>query len=334
MSIDYNALANVPRLLMQVDLQPLQCHRFQPTGFPDLGPARYEAPDENRTQMILVESPQSVANRMELACWDAAEQDLIPELRGLPFIRIIDAAQRKVSNSLLEAHRINSEYIMDKKKEIKRILESDNGKPTKLANDNFRDEFTAEIEYQNDGRVNWEKFRAALFKYDPNSIIHGCFLEEIGGRLRVTRAVSGFIEAKNVGVAESGGVKNNVVQPDLKGGAGNVPYHRTEFTAETITAYFNLDLALLRSYGLADEAYKLMLALALFKIRRFLSQGLRLRTACDLETCGELQVTRPKDGFTVPPEDDLLKECNSLIGRCKEANLFADPPLTQVYWKK
>lgn len=326
MSIDYDQLANEPRLLMEVELKPLQGDRFQPTGFPDLGPARYTAPDG--TEKILVESPQSVANRMELACWDDAQQDLIPDLRGLPFIRILDKEENRVSNSLLEAHRINSEYIMKKSKRITR----DNGK-AKPVKDEFNKEFADEIEYQKDGRVNWRKFREALLKYDPNSVIHGCFLEEIGGRLRVTRASSAFIEASGVGVAENGGVKNNIVQPDLKGGEGNVPYHRTEFTAERITAYFNLDLALLRSYGLPDGAYKLMLALALFKIQRFLSTGLRLRTACDLEPVGEVEVTRPKGGFALPNEGDLLEECKTLIAKCKEAKLFAEPAITEVQWK-
>ena len=332
MTIDYDKLAKEPRLLMQVDLKPLQGDRFQPTGFADLGPARYTAPDG--TEMLLVESTQSVANRMELACWDEAEQDLISDLRGLPFIRILDVRNKRVSNSLLEAHRVNSEYIMDKKKEIKRVLESENGTPIKFAKDKFRDEFTKEIEYETDGRVNWRKFHNALLKYDPNSLLHGCFLEEIGGRLRVTRAVSGFIEASGVGVAESGGVKNNIVQPDLKGGEGNVPYHRTEFTAAQIIAYFNIDLALLRRYGLEHDAYNLLLTLAIFKIQRFLSTGLRLRTACDLEPQGELAVTRPRNGFPVPPETALLKQCNALVAKCKEAGLFADPSITEVQWNK
>jgi len=333
MSIEYDALANEPRLLMEVELKPWQGNRFQPTGFPDLGPARYTAPDG--TEILLVESPQSVANRMELACWDDAHQDLISDLRGLPFIRVLDVNEKRVSNSLLEAHRINSEYIM---KDAKRMVR-ENGKVT-VAKDSegkaveeFGKEFAAEIEYQKDGRVNWQKFRDALLKYDPNSLIHGCFLEEIGGRLRVTRALSGFIEARGVGVAESGGVKNNIVQPDLKGGEGNVPYHRTEFTAEKIIAYFNLDLALLRSYGLLDDAYKLMLALGLFKIQRFLSTGLRLRTACDLEPVSNgLTVTRPEAGFAIPSEKDLLGECKSLIGKCRPH--FANPPITEVQWEK
>jgi len=35
-------LKGVPRLLLEVELQPVQGDRFQPTGFPDLGAAIYE----------------------------------------------------------------------------------------------------------------------------------------------------------------------------------------------------------------------------------------------------------------------------------------------------
>jgi len=331
----YEQLSGIPRLLMEVELKPLQGNRFQPTGFPDLGPARYTAPDG--TEMLLVESPQSVANRMELACWDPVRQQIIVELKGLPYIKILDADGNHLSNSLLEAHRINSEYIM---KNAWRVVRRD-GK-VERSKTTFNDEFAEEIGYQKDGRVDWKKFHAGLLRYDPNSLIHGCFLEEIGGRLRVTRALSGFIEACGVEVAESGGVKNNIVQPEIKGGEGNVPYHRTEFTAERITAYFNLDLALLRSYDLPEEAARLLIALALFKVRRFLSTGLRLRTACDLECVGDLKVTRPDNGVTLPAEQALLEECQRLIGAIREADenksdaekIFADPPVTEVVWQK
>lgn len=326
----YRALEGAPRLLLECELQPIQTARFQPTGFPDLGPARYKA---GEVDMILIESPQSVANRLELACWDAAKQDLIEPLRGLPFIQVLDPDDEPVSNSLLEAHRINSEYIMDKKRSISRILSRQDGKVA-TAKELFRDEFSKEIGYQSDGRVQWRRFRDGLLKYDPCSLLHGCFLEEIGGRLRITRAISGFIEAARVEVAESGGVKNNIVQPDLKEGKGNVPYHRTEFTAAKITAFFNLDLALLHSYGLPTEAERLLIALALFKVRRFLATGLRLRTACDLEPAGAgLTVQRP-EGVNLPSGEALLAECSALIAACREKRLFADPAVTEVQWKK
>jgi CRISPR-associated protein Csb1 len=303
-SINYAALSNTPRVLIEAQLKPLQGHRFQPTGFADLGPARYTLPDG--TEMLLVESAQSVANRMELACWDPAAQDVITELRGLPYIKIVDAKGKHLSNSLLEAHRINSEYARG-----------------------FHERFAEEIGYEKDGRVDWNRLHTGLLKYDPNSLIHGCFLEEIGGRLRVTRLLSGFVEANNVVVAESGGVKNNIVQPELKGGEGNVPFHRTDFVGD-LKAYFNLDLALLRGYGLAEEASRLLIALSLFKVRRFLSTGLRLRTACDLEVNGELMVTRPS-GFSIPEDQALLSECSGLIKGCRE--YFANPAITDVEWR-
>ncbi|PKK81711.1 MAG: type I-U CRISPR-associated protein Cas7, partial [Thermoplasmata archaeon HGW-Thermoplasmata-2] len=259
METNYEKLKSAPRILMEANLKPLQGDRFQPTGFSDLGPAKYTRPDG--TEMLLVESAQSVANRMELACWDSVRNEYIDALKGLPYIRVKHSG-KELTNSVLEAHRINSEYIMSS---------------------TFKDDFSKEIDLAKDRPVDWAKLRKALLKYDPGSLVHGAFMEEIDGRIRVTRAISGFIEATDVKVAESGGVKNNYVQPTLKEGEGNVPYSRTEFTAKNIVAYFNLDIALLRGYGLPDEAEMLLIALSLLKIRRFLSTGLRLRTACDLE---------------------------------------------------
>jgi len=318
MTIDYGKIQDGPRLLMEARLKPLQGQRFQPTGFADLGPARYKLPDG--TEMLLVESAQSVANRMELACWDQAADDLIDGLKGLPYIRVKSSDGGVLTNSILEAHRINSEYVM---KEARR----------KGASATFNEEFAAEVGYKKDGRVDWKKFHAGLLKYDPNSLIHGCFLEEIGGRLRATRILSGFIEGSEIAPAESGGVKNNIVQPELTGGEGNVPFHRTEFVAKEIKAYFNLDLALLHGYGFSKDATNLLIALSLFKIRRFLSTGLRLRTACDLGTDGSLTVVRPKDGFGFPDEPELLQECTRLIKLCKATSLFADPAITEIEWK-
>ena len=51
------------RVLLEADLVPMQGQRFQPTGFADLGAAVYTLPDG--TRMLLVESAQSMANRLE-----------------------------------------------------------------------------------------------------------------------------------------------------------------------------------------------------------------------------------------------------------------------------
>lgn len=321
MTIDYDKLKDVPRLLMEARLKPLQGHRFQPTGFADLGPARYTLADG--TEMLLVESPQSVANRLEAAIWDDAKDDLIEPLRGLPYI-LVKQGDRRLTNSILEAHRINSPYILE-------------GTDKTVFNQLKKEAAGLET-----GPVCLRDLAKIVFKYDTNAVLHGVFLAKsdlAGGRLRMTRLLSGFIEAAGVSPAESGGVKNDRVNPGKgdegqtsKEGFGNVPFHRTEFTASEIKAYFNLDLAMLRGYGLPDEAQHLLIALSLFKIRRFLSTDLRLRTACDLEVDGDLIVKRPSDNtFTVPDEVTCLNECKTLIGKCKSH--FADPAVTEVEWK-
>ena len=134
------------------------------------------------------------------------------------------------------------------------------------------------------------------------------------------RALSAFIEATGVSPADSGGVKNDPVDPsgDTSKGFGNVPFHRTEYTAESITAYFNLDLAQIRAYGLGENAERFLVTLALWKVRKFLDTGLRLRTACDLDVAGDLGVTRPVNGFTIPPTAELEADLPALIqGLCR-----------------
>ena len=68
------------RVLLEADLVPMQGQRFQPTGFADLGAAVYTLPDG--TRMLLVESAQSMANRLEQTIL-TPEGTLIPELEGL-----------------------------------------------------------------------------------------------------------------------------------------------------------------------------------------------------------------------------------------------------------
>jgi hypothetical protein len=47
-----------------------------------------------------------------------------------------------------------------------------------------------------------------------------------------------------------------------------VPFHRTEFTAKSITACFSLDAPKIRDYGLLPEATAILRIRALWKVRR------------------------------------------------------------------
>ena len=314
MSLDLSGLASQPRLLLEVPLKPLQGSRFQPTGFPDLGAATYE---HNHISMLLVESAQSMANRLETVCWDESSDDLVAPLNGLPYVKVA-ASGEVTTNSILESHRINSPYILEG---------SDRSFFTKLQ---------TELGAMEKGRVNLKLLAKVLLKYDVNALVHGVFLakkELAGGRLRLPRMLSSFIEAEQTDVVASGGVKKDEVDPsgDTKKGFGHVPFHRDEYTAKKIIAYFNLDLAQLRGYGLPKEAEGLLVALSLFKIQKFLRDGLRLRTACDLEPAGDIVIKRP-EGFSLPTLDTLEKELPTLIKAASSS--FADPAVTEVKYTK
>ena len=323
MPIDLSALAGQPRLLIEADLGPLQGSRFQPTGFPDLGAATYRAPqvdgDVGR-DMLLVESAQSIANRLEAVCWDESADDWQPPLRGLPLVKVVNKEGKPLTNSVLEAHRLNSPYI----------LEGRDG--------TVLDILKTELAGMEEGRVDLGKLAAVLLRLDINALLHGVFLAKsdlAGGRLRLPRALSGFIEAEDVHIAASGGVKNDSVNPkgDTKKGFGNVPFSRDEYVAKRITAYFNLDIAQIRAFRLHVAAESLLIMLALYKILRFLEVGLRLRTACDLALSGAPRVTRPT-GWVLPGLTQLEDELPALVTAATAEGLFARPPVTQVRYEK
>ena len=318
-TIDFSALKNETRLLLQAELKPLQGERFQPTGFPDLGAARYTLADG--TEMLTVESAQSVANRMELASCKDDKRTLLDCLNGLPFVQSVHQGE-PLTTSYLEAHRLSSPYLI---------------------NDDWAAKLSGEMQLRDDFQLNEQRITTTIFKYDPASLLHGVWLSLkeyksyfSGGRVRLARVLSGFIEARNVRVAENGGTKfdKNAARMTESGNAetgfGTIPFHRTEFVGD-ITAYFNLDLSLLHGYGLPAEAVDLLTALALFKVQGFLARGLRLRTACDLEIKDGLKVMRPA-GYTLPTLAELETALPGLVAACAQNGLFANPAITTVIY--
>jgi len=315
---DLTALAAAPRLLIEARLEPVQTQRFQPTGFPDLGAATYSLADG--TEMLLVESAQSMANRLEAACWDEAAFDLVPPLAGLPYVAV-DVFDGKTLRSrtatVLEAHRLNSPYV------TKGMLDK---RP-------FGDVLEGEADAQAGKPIDRARFVRTVLRYDPASLLHGVFMSNLsGGRLRLARALGAFIEARGVSIAQSGGVKNDRVNPSgaTGEGYGNVPFVRTEYTAEEITAFFNLDLRQLRSFGLPEEVTRLLHLLALYKICRLTSEGMRLRTACDLDVTA-VNVTAPA-GFNLPAAADVAAELPEAIRAC--APHFAKPAATRLRFQQ
>ena len=297
-----NPLKKVSRLLLTIPLKPLQGDRFQPTGFPSLGAATYQTKDG---QKLLVESAQSMANRFEATCWDAAANGPVAALAGISHVTV-NRGDKFLTDSMLEAHRINSPYLLEG------------------SDKTFFNKIKEELGGLAEGPIDRKKLAEVLLKYDVGSLIHGVFLakkELAGGRLRIARSLSAFIEASGASVAASGGVKNDHVNPsgETKAGFGNVPLARDEFVADRIDLYINLDLVQIRGFGLGDAVEQLLILLALYRVRKLVDGDLRLRTACDLEPVdrNNLVATRPED-FTLPSLTELENVLKSAIEACKD----------------
>jgi CRISPR-associated protein Csb1 len=299
MTLDLSKLGNIQRLLFEIPLKPLQGQRFQPTGFPGLGAATFQTRDG---QCLLVESAQSMANRLELTSWDEAKQDLKDELKGLSHVRVMRNG-KFLTDTMQESHRINSPYLLEG------------------SDKTFFNALKTDLGVLEEGPIDRQKLAEVLLKYDIGSLLHGVFLAKkdlAGGRLRVARAISAFIEADGARVAGSGGVKNDHVNPsgETKSGFGNVPFARDEFTAERITLYVNIDLAQLRGYGLGDDVERLLILLALYKLRALLDGNMRLRTACDLCVVTDNVAANLPDGYKLPTLTELLADLKAAIDKC------------------
>lgn len=298
---DLSKLDTATKLLFSIELQPLQGERFQPTGFPSLGAATYES---KHGANLLVESAQSMANRLETICWDESSDQPRAELAGLSYVRV-ERQGKYLTSSMTEAHRINSPYLLEG------------------SDRTFFNQIKSELAVFESGPIDRKLLARVLLKYDVGTLLHGVFLakkELAGGRLRIARALSAFIEAQGVRQAISGGVKNDHVNPSgsTKEGFGNVPFSREEFTAEKITLFVNLDLAQIRGYGLGKDIEQLLVLLALFKLRTLLDGDLRLRTACNLEAKDTTIVATKPAKFALPSAADLAEGLAAAVKKAKD----------------
>ena len=299
-----DSLSDEPRLIVKAKLAPVAGSTFQPTGFPDLGAAEFKRPSKKGggepQSALLVESVQSMANRLEDTGWDTAEQRPVKEFSGLPYVEVRDREGGFLTSSRLEPHRLAGAYIR-------------NGKIDGKTGDEW---LFDEIKVEKGRPTDWRSLYGAIFHLDPLCLLHGVFFSSKNqdwkdiGNPKVRRAITAVIEARGVRPVVSGGVKRDDVNP-TKGenrgsddGFGFVPFGRTEYTAEAIELAVVVDLEQIRGYGLGEAETELLTAVALWEIRSLLDRPLRLRTACDLELVDELEATRPT-GWKLPGAGEL-----------------------------
>lgn len=313
---DLAGLLDHPRVKLVAELRPMAGTRFQPTGFPDLGPAVYQGPDGE--DLLLVESAQSMANHLERMLWDDDADSPASAIEGLPHVRVTAADGAFLTSSRIEPHRLASAYIKEAKFDgitglelIRERLALQRGRP-----------------------IDHGRLHRTVFDLDPLGLVHGVFFadDKWFGQPKISRALTAFVEAHGVRPAHSGGVKFDHVSNtgDVAGraegraseaGFGNVPYPRTEFVADRIEASFVVDTSQIARYRLEPRERELLLAIALLEIRSLLDHGLRLRTACDLDVVS-VREERP-DGLTLPARDELVEAVRSHIDEGR-------PPLTGI----
>lgn len=339
-------------LVFRAWLEPVAgMDRFQPTGFPEIGHVIYDSPraDSPSEKICIVDSPASMANHLETVCMDGPT-DLHPDLAGLPYVKCVtdkddapakdDPLDTVVCTTLSEGHRLASDYFLDAlverqwKPEEKKIKDK-NGKEKEetivahWSGKRFREQLRREFgikEVKKDKTYfiwpdTWWQIYKALFKYDPNSLVHGVmFAKE---QIKLSRILTAHMEAFGAARVGRSGVKFDRLG---KTTSGQPIFAVDEETARTIVATFILDLALLRSYGRGDKGLnekqkRLLLDLAIWKIKRLLQSPFRFRTGCQL-LCSGIAWSDDTDGPKVPSSPcnkpgDLSLNIKASISACK-----------------
>jgi len=293
------------RILLTATYAPTVGSTFQPTGFPDLGPAVFDRPQpEGGTQAaVLLESVQSLTNHLEGTAWDRSLDRPVEALAALPYVEVRGDGDRFLTSSRLDPHRLAGAYV----------------RHASLEGTSMVDVVTERLGLEKGVPMDWGRAYEGIFKLDPLCLIHGVFFSDPKwrdyGNPKVRRAVTAVMEAHGARPVVSGGVKRDDVNP-TKGesrtsteGFGFVPFGRTEYTAERIALGVAVDIEQIRGYGLGEPETQLLIAAALWELRTLLDRPLRLRTACDLELQG-VEVRRPA-GWELPAAGELASELAS-----------------------
>jgi len=282
--IDLSAFTGACRLLINAPLKvaPGTNGRFQPTGFPDLGPALYkgvrdlEEKDGDKSKkvqrtvnILFSDTAAALGNWLEEACLSG--DDYNTDCQGIPYVRVLDgdaSGELKpfLTSSVREPHRLASPYVLS--------AERDGGQET--MKDWLKKPEQLAVNKQRPVRP-WV-LAQKLFDIDPGCILHGVFLEELDGRLRLTRLLSGFIEAANPNQVNYGGVYRGEISAK-----DNIPFAKQEFTSEDIQASFILHLSTLANHNLSEPQNRFLILWSLYKIDTLLHRCLRLRSGCEFK---------------------------------------------------
>ena len=275
----------------------------------------------------------------------------------LPVIRVQGKDNRLLATNLTEPHRIASSYVLEG--------EISTAKQQKEKAKKGKEKITLQKKLKEhlgiEGKI-WpldrrERLTQAVFALDPAAILHGFqFMQWEAVGLRAARLLHARLEAilaDGDSEVHYGLVKVDGIEPGSssapKSNKGQSIAPKVRYAPQSIQATFEIDVLALRERPLVgdsaadgsgnQEAQRFLLALALWKIHRFLTNApafdartgdtmgsLRLRADCSLSV-GSVDWSGSKHGAafgeTSPLDlDRLVKSCEN--DEC--TGLLADPP--------
>ncbi len=349
------------RVVITAELEPTTGNFIQPTGFPDIGACVYVGPDGRRH--CLVESEQSMSNRLEAVCMEAGGGWRVPLAGKLPIIKVMDKDDNLVATNLTEPHRIASSYILEGTWKIKAANGDAKADQNSYKPDSLEKILGNKLGLADKKQKTWALDKRSdltkwVFALDPAAILHGFqFMQWSAVGLRQQRLLHARLEADLAGDSD---VHYGMVKTDWTGekpsgdhnNRGQSIAAKERLVPESITATFEIDILGLREKSLAaennDGAQKFLLGLALWKIRQFLAdqpafdartgqseRALRLRSDCALklkykEQKPELSYQTQSGGADFGDAEDLTLD--QLVGE-KNALLVSPPkfgPLLQA----
>jgi CRISPR-associated protein Csb1 len=254
--------------------------------------------------MLFSDTAAALGNWLEEACLSG--EDYNADCQGIPYVRVLDgdgAGPEKsfLTSSVREPHRLASPYVLSAKRHGEQeTLKDWLRKPDQLA-----------VNKQRPVRP-WV-LAQKLFTIDPGCILHGVFLEELDGRLRLPRLLSGFIEAAN---------PNQVTAKD------NIPFPKQEFTSDDIQASFVLHLSTLHGHKLLPDRERFLILWAFYKIDELLRGCLRLRSGCEFV---KTSINPTIDGkhWSWPSSEDIRSDFAAAKAKC-----FPEIKSETDNWKK
>lgn len=336
------------RVVIEASLELANGSFFQPTGFPDIGACVFV--DRDGQRRCLVESEQSLTNRLEAVCMQPPGKWRAPFGGKLPLVSVLDRSGTLLATNLTEPHRLSSSYVLEGTLE--------NG-------EKLQDVLRTKLGVSEDGN-HWPLGRRAelsriVFALDPAAILHGFqFMQWSAVGLRQQRLLHARMEAVLAGDSDVnyGMVKVDAIEPgsssQKKSNKGQSIAQKARLVPKSISATFEIDLLGLRERRLVGgeagtddggrnrnrEAQKFLLALALWKVRQFLAdqpafdartgqveRSLRLRSDCALR-CSRIVYRTQSNGGAF--NEDQPVTIDELVSVEKEENGTRVQPLAAL----